>query len=140
MREQETCGTARDRNLSLAQRMLAGIGSDEDPQVVAAIFAANIRFEVPGDNGVLPWIGYRAAAEFRAGTRRDTEMRTFKVEDIQTSDTGVVVVGELASRIKATDKIVEAAFALILPIAGGLIKRSQMLEDNLAISPAACAA
>jgi ketosteroid isomerase-like protein len=41
----------------LAQELLAGIGKGKDPDVIAALFSENVVFEIPGDDGVLPWIG-----------------------------------------------------------------------------------
>jgi ketosteroid isomerase-like protein len=49
----------------------------------------------------------------------------------------VVIVGELATRIEATGKIIESAIAIILTVFDGGISRFQMLEDSFAVSRAA---
>lgn len=142
MPESPSTETARGRNMVLANRLLAGLRSREDPQTVAALFADNAQVEVPGDNGALPWIGYRvgrdAAAAFVAGTRQYLETLSFEVEEILVSETRALILGELASRIRATDRVVETAFALVITMAGGRIARFQLIEDSYAVSRAAC--
>jgi ketosteroid isomerase-like protein len=105
------------------------------------MFDDDALFEIPGDDGVLPWIGYRsgrrAVADFVANIRAMTEPLTFDVDDITASEARAVIVGKLATRIKATEKVVETAFAIVLSISGDRIVRFQMLEDSFAVSLAA---
>jgi ketosteroid isomerase-like protein len=130
----------RPSSILLAQRLLAAIG-EQAPAEVAAMFSDDAPFEIPGDDGVLPWIGHRtgrqAVVDFIIGIRTLTEPLAFDVADILANDTHAVIVGELATRIKATDKVVETDFAIILTTSGGLITRFQMLEDSFAVSRAA---
>ncbi|MEI9987014.1 MAG: nuclear transport factor 2 family protein [Aliidongia sp.] len=111
---------AQTQNIDLARELLAALDEGRPPEAVAALFANDVLFEIPGDTGVLPWIGQRsgrrAVADFVASTRAMTELLTFKVEDVMASDARAVIVGELATRIKATDKVVETAFAIVLTI------------------------
>jgi ketosteroid isomerase-like protein len=127
--------------VTLARRLLAGIGEGQPADLVAALFSDDVQFEIPGDDGVLPWIGHRtgrqAVINFISTTRALLEPLSFDVEDIAASATRAVIVGELASRVKATDKVVETAFAIILTIAGERIARFQMLENSFAVSLAA---
>jgi hypothetical protein len=129
------------RNVSLAREFLAALQEGRHPDAIAAMFGDGVLFEIPGDDGVLPWIGHRhgrgAVADFIAGTRSMAELLTFDVEDIMASDARAVIVGELASRIKTTDKVVETAFAIVLTISEDRIIRFQMLEDSFAVSLAA---
>ncbi|HLZ67166.1 MAG TPA: nuclear transport factor 2 family protein [Aliidongia sp.] len=126
------------RNIELARELLAALAAGGHPDAIAALFADDARFEIPGDVGVLPWIGHRsgrrAVADFIASTRAMTEPLTFEVEDVTASDARAVIVGELATRIKATDKVVETAFAIVLTISDDRIVRFQMLEDSFAVS------
>lgn len=66
-----------------------------------------------------------------------TEPIMFDVEDILASEARAVIVGALKTRIKATDKVIDSQFAIILTIADGRIGRFQMLEDSFAVSYAA---
>lgn len=129
------------QNVSIARDFFAALAEGRRPEAVATLFGEDVLFEIPGDIGVLPWIGHRsgrsAVADFIANTRALTELLTFDVEEVMASDAGAVIVGELASRIKATDKVVETAFAIVLTISGDRIIGFPMLEDSFAVSLAA---
>ena len=131
----------QDQNRRLAQQLLAGRGDGADADEIAELFSADVLFEIQGDVGALPWIGRRtgrgAVADFVRGTRSLVKQHRFEVQDILASDDRAVIVGELASTIEATGKVVELAFALILTVQGGQITRFQMLEDSFAVSRAA---
>jgi ketosteroid isomerase-like protein len=47
-----------------------------------------------------------------------------------------VTIGELASRVKKTDKLIETEFVLDMEIENGLITRFRMFEDSYAVSEA----
>lgn len=131
----------RQQNIEIAQAVLQGIASGQDPNDIASAFAENLRFEIQGDVGALPWIGRKtgrqAIAEFLHDQRTLTEPMAFEVEDILASDTRAVILGSLRSRIVATGKTTESQFALVLTIADGVIVRFQMLEDSYDVSRAA---
>jgi len=48
---------SQEQTARIAQQLLANIGSGADPDEIAALFSADVQFEVPGDVGALPWIG-----------------------------------------------------------------------------------
>ena len=132
---------SQEQNSRIARQLLAGIGEGADPDDIAALFSVDVQFEIAGDVGALPWIGRRtgrsAVSDFIRDTRRLIEQRRFDVQDILASDDRAVIVGELATRVNATGKIIESAFALILTVSDGEIARFQMLEDSFAVSRAA---
>ena len=127
-----------DRNIAIAQQLLSGIGEGRTPETLAAMFAEHLRFEIQGDAGVLPWIGHKtgrqAVADFFREIRVLTEPVTFEVEDILGSTDRAVIVGELATRIKSSAKVIHTQFAIILTISGDTITRFQMLEDSFGLS------
>ena len=88
---------SRQQNIGVAQKLLEGIGSGRDPAEIAALFGADLVFEIQGDDGVLPWIGRRtgrqAIADFIRDIRTLTEPVTFDVEDILTSDSRAAIIG-----------------------------------------------
>lgn len=49
----------------------------------------------------------------------------------------MVILGELATRVKRTNRTIEGPFAIVLTISGGRITHLQMLEDSFAVSQAA---
>jgi uncharacterized protein len=126
-------------NIAIAQQLLAGIGG-EDPDILAKMFAKDLRMEIQGDDGVLPWIGKKtgrqAAADFFRAIRVLTEPVKFEVEDVLGSDDRAVIIGELATRIKASGKVADSQFAIILTISSNTITRFQMLEDSFGLSRA----
>jgi len=132
---------SHQQNIAIAQKLLERIGSSQDPAEIAALFDADLVFEIQGDDGVLPWIGRRtgrqAIADFIRDIRALTEPVKFDVEDILASDRRAAIVGALQTRIKATGKITSTQFAIILTITGDVVMRFQMLEDSFDVSKAA---
>jgi ketosteroid isomerase-like protein len=128
------------QNIAIARKLLDGIGSGQDPAEIAALFDADLVFEIQGDDGVLPWIGRktgrRAIADFIRDIRALTEPLTFDVEDILSSDSRAAIIGALQTRIKTTGRITATQFAIILTIAGDVVTRFQMLEDSFDVSRA----
>ena len=129
------------QNIAFAQKLVEGIGGAQDPSEIAALFDANLLFEIQGDDGVLPWIGRRtgrqAIADFIRDIRTLNEPVAFDIEDILASDRRAVIIGALRTRIKATGKITAMQFAIILTITGDVVTRFQMLEDSFHVSKAA---
>jgi ketosteroid isomerase-like protein len=132
---------SRDKNVAIAQAVLEGIGGGKDPADIAALFDERLLFEIQGDDGVLPWIGRKtgrsAIADFIRDVRAMTEPVSFEVEDILTSESRAAIVGALQTRVKATGKLIQSQFAIILTVSGDLVTRFQMLEDSLDVSIAA---
>jgi ketosteroid isomerase-like protein len=132
---------SQEQNFRIAQQLLAGIGEGADPDEIGALFSVDVQFEIAGDIGALPWIGQKtgrsAASDFIRDIRHLVEHIRFDVQDILVNDDRAVILGELASRINATGRIIETAFALILTVSDGEITRFQMLEDSFAVSRAA---
>jgi ketosteroid isomerase-like protein len=132
---------SRQENIALAQALLRGLGDARPPSEIAALFAADLVFEIQGDAGVLPWIGRKtgrqAIEDFVRDIRAMTEPVGFDVEDILASDSRAAIVGALQTRIKATGRITATQFAIILTIVDGAVARFQMLEDSFDVSKAA---
>jgi ketosteroid isomerase-like protein len=132
---------SHQQNVAIAQKLLEGISSGQDPYEIAAPFDADLVFEIQGDEGVLPWIGRKsgrqAIADFIRDIRALTEPVTFDVEDILASESRAAIIGALQTRIKASGKITATQFAIILTISGDVVTRFQMLEDSFDVSKAA---
>jgi uncharacterized protein len=132
---------SHQQNIAIARKLLEGIGSGRDPSEIAALFDADLVFEIQGDDGVLPWIGRKtgrqAVADFVRDIRALTESVSFEVEDILASDSRAAIIGALQTRIKATGKIIKTQFAIVLTITGDVVTRYQMLEDSFDVSKAA---
>ena len=129
------------QNIAIARKLLDGIGGGQDPAEIAALFDADLVFEIQGDDGVLPRIrrrtGRQAIADFIRDIRTLTEPVTFDVEDILASDSRAAIIGAFQTRIKTTGKIIATQFAIILTITGDIVTRFQMLEDSFGVSKVA---
>jgi ketosteroid isomerase-like protein len=132
---------AQTDNIAIAQEFLRRLGSGGDPATVAELFTENMKWDIPGDESAFPWIGRQSGRQailsFLAETAEKIERIRLDIDDILASDTRVVILGSLASRVKQTGKVIETFFAIILTIADGQIIRFQMLEDSFAVSRAA---
>jgi uncharacterized protein len=132
---------SHQQNIAIAQKLLEGIGSGRDPTEIAALFDADLVFEIQGDDGVLPWIGRKtgrqAIADFIRDIRTLTEPISFEVDDILASNSRAAIIGALQTRIKATGKVIATQFAIILTITSDVVTRFQMLEDSFDVSKAA---
>ena len=132
---------SQEDNIEVAQRLLAGIGEAKDPESFAEMFAEDLRFEIQGDDGVLPWIGSKtgrqAFLEFLRERGVLTEPVKFEVEDIVAGADRAVIGGELATRVKSSGKVGASQFAIVLTISHGTVTRFQMLEDSFNLSRAA---
>jgi ketosteroid isomerase-like protein len=93
---------SQEQTARIAQQLLAAIGSGAEPDEIAALFSADVQFEVPGDVGALPWIGRStgrsAVSDFIRGTRRLLERVRFDVQGILANEDRAVIFGDLASR------------------------------------------
>jgi len=131
---------SKNDTLRLAQEFLSRMGSGAEPAEIAKLFSENMEWEVPGDTGVLPWIGKKsgkaAIIDFVNQSRAMIERIKFEVHDILASGNRAVILGSLASRLKRTGKIIETDFAIVLDVANGEIVRFQMLEDSFVVSQA----
>ena len=132
---------SHEQTRRVAQQLLDAMGKGAAPDEIAALFSADVQFEIAGEAGLLPWLGRRngraAVADFIRDTRRLIERVRFDVHEILASERRAVIVGELASRINATGKVFASAFALILTVSSGEITGFNLLEDSFGLSLAA---
>ena len=132
---------SQEQTVSIARHLLADIGRGAEPNAIASLFRDEVKFEIAGDAGALPWIGrwagHSAVSDFIAGTRRLLEIVRFDVHGILGNEAQAVIFGDLASKVIATGKMIESSFAIILTVSEGKISRFQMLEDSFAVSRAA---
>jgi uncharacterized protein len=90
---------------------------------------------------VLPWIGHKkgrsAFVDFVRDSDQMIERLGFEVHDVLASENRAIIFGELATRIKSTNKTIEQDYAIVLTIAGHEITRFLMLENSFATANAA---
>ena len=132
---------SQEQTKHITQEFLSRVGAGAEPGEIAGLFSPDLDWNIPGDAGALPWIGRMtgrgAVVDFISATRSLLEPLRFDVHDILASDSRAVILGELATRVKSSCKVIESPFAIVLTNSGGEITRFLMLEDSFAVSRAA---
>ncbi|SFT96014.1 hypothetical protein SAMN05192562_103362 [Kosakonia arachidis] len=125
---------------AVAEDFFHRIATAEDVNEIAALVSENVDWLVAGNTQVVPWVGRKhgrkGVAEFYAQIRTHLVSEHFELKDILIKDKHLVAIGELASRVKKTQKMIETEFVLDMFIENGLITRFRMFEDSYAVSEA----
>ncbi|MGF6604218.1 ketosteroid isomerase-like protein [Paraburkholderia sp. GAS448] len=125
----------------LAQQFLERLRSGAAPDEIASLCTPDLDWNVPGDPGALPWIGRKTGREAVSHFVRDARMMVegigFDIREVLASDDRAVILGHVRSRIKATGKLIDSEFAIVLTFAGAKIASFLLLEDSFAVSLAA---
>lgn len=128
-------------NLRLAQGFLEKLGAGASPDEIAALCTPDLDWNIPGDTGVLPWIGHKtgrdAIADFVRDTQTMIQREHLEIHDVLASNERAVILGHLRTRISATGRLIDSAFAIVLTFADERISSFLMLEDSHATSMAA---
>ena len=105
--------------------------------IVAEAFAEDVDWDIAGDTDTVSWIGRRrgktAVAGFFRDLRKDNDPQRFAIRKILADTDTVVVLGDLATRVKATGKLIETEFAIDITVQDGLIVRYRLIEDSFAV-------
>jgi uncharacterized protein len=128
-------------SLRLATRFLETLGSGAGPSEIAALCAPDLVWNIPGDTGVLPWVGLKhgrqAMHDFVIETQTMIKREGLEIEDVLASDSRAVILGHLKTRIINTGKLIDGKFGIVLTFTDDLISEFLMLEDSFATSVAA---
>ncbi len=124
----------------VAETFFHRIATAEDVNEIAALVSESVDWVVAGNTQLVPWIGRKygrnGVAEFYAQIRTHLSPEHFEIKDIRIKDKRLVAIGELASRVKKTQKLIETEFVLDMYIENGLITRFRMFEDSFGVSEA----
>jgi uncharacterized protein len=128
----------QETNLDLARQFLKLLAEQATPENFAELFSLDVRFEIPGEDGIFPWIGRKtgrsAVIGFVAGLRALTEPVKFEVVDVLASDTRAVILADFVTKIKATGRTIDSSAAIVLEISGATVTRFLMIEDSFEVS------
>ncbi|VXC36705.1 conserved hypothetical protein [Sphingomonas sp. 8AM] len=122
------------------EELFRRMGSGDPPERIAELVSDDVDWYVAGAVDRVPWIGRKTgragAADFyrQIGTLIVSER--FAVSDLLTNGNRVVVLGELASRVRETGKLIETEFAFDFIVEDGAIVRFRMFEDSHAVAQA----
>ncbi|MCL2892643.1 nuclear transport factor 2 family protein [Brenneria tiliae] len=141
--EQAPAATPREIAARYFERVAKFWAAPDDPQALAAIlelFADEVDWDIPGNLEVVPWIGPRRDSEAVGAFYHELAARLaperFEVQRILADDDTAAALGELASRVTATGRLIESPFAIVLTVRDGRIVRYRMLEDSHAVAAA----
>ncbi|BES85703.1 hypothetical protein PEC302107_11650 [Pectobacterium araliae] len=116
-------------------------GSGAPVEKIAELVSEQVDWFVAGDTSIVPWIGRKigkaGAAEFYAQIREQIESEAFEVCEMLAQGNRVVVIGELASRVLRTGKLIESEFCFDFTVENGEIIRFRLFEDSFAVAKAA---
>jgi ketosteroid isomerase-like protein len=128
-------------NRHLAEQFLGKLGSGASAEEIAALCAPDLDWNIPGDSGVLPWVGHKtgnsAIAEFVRDTQTMIQRESLEIHEVLASEKRAIILGELRSRVTTTTKLIDTPFAIVLTFSGDKIASFLMLEDSFATSNAA---
>ncbi|MEU9335550.1 nuclear transport factor 2 family protein [Streptomyces sp. NPDC048290] len=128
--------TAREAATALFDHLLSGATPDE----LAAHFAEDVDWFIPGDTAIVPWLGGPAGrvgvTELYTQLGRATRSQRFEVETILGDGDRCVVLGSLRTEVLATGRVIESDFAFDIAVRDGLIVRYHMFEDSWAVAQA----
>ena len=114
------------------QRLATG-----EPDEFTALLADDIDWLIPGDTNLAPWVGKRftrsGVADYLRRLRASVEPLRADVQHVLVDGDVAVAVGEFASRMRPTGKLVESIFFALFVVRDGLIVRYRLLEDSQAV-------
>jgi ketosteroid isomerase-like protein len=118
------------------------LANGQSPERVAEHFSETAEWNIWGDLESVPWAGHRTGragvASFVAQLRELTEPLAFHVERLVVEEDTVVAIGQLATRVIATERVIESAFAAHVVVRDGLIETYRFFEDTWAVAQAMC--
>jgi len=114
------------------------IGAGEPVEKIAELVSENVDWFVAGNTNTVPWIGRKigksGVAEFYTQLREQISSESFNVHEILSNGNRVVALGELASRVIRTGKLIETEFCFDFTVENSEITRFRMFEDSFAVA------
>ena len=123
------------------ERVGAFWAADDKPaksEAIADLFATDVDWYIVGDPALVPWVGKRqtrhSISAFYVELARYVEPRHFEVRRILSDDTMAVIVGDLASVLRPTGKLIPTPFVMEMVVDRGRITHYRLHEDSYAIA------
>ena len=122
-----------DETRALVERYFETL-ADGDPARIAAMFAEQVDWYIPGNEEIAPWLGRRGnpreIAEFFEQLLHNARMVRFDLHKLLVEDDFAVAVGTFASVMQRTGRLFESEFAVQITVRDGLIVRYRLLEEG----------
>jgi ketosteroid isomerase-like protein len=108
-----------------------------ESEPLTALLADNVDWDIPGNATLAPWLGPRSsrsgAAEYLRLLRANVEPISAEVQHVLVDGEMAVAVGQFASRMVKTGKVVESLFFAQFVVRDGQIASYRLLEDSQAV-------
>ncbi len=132
--------TETERTRRVAVQLFTDLANGRDPDQLAAHFAEDVDWYIPGDIDAVPWIGRKrgraGVAEFYRQLKELVVPEEFEVRNVLAERDRCVVLGSLVTLVRATGSRIESEFAFDIEVHDGLITRYHMFEDTWAVARA----
>ncbi|SNB64200.1 hypothetical protein SAMN07250955_10449 [Arboricoccus pini] len=126
--------------LAVIKEFFSRAANAENVEEIAELISDDVDWYVAGDIGQVPWIGRRngksGAANFYAQIRAEITSERFELKDMLVQGNRVLAIGELASRVNRTGKLIESEFIFDFVVEQGVITRFRLFEDSFAVAQA----
>ncbi|AKA06637.1 nuclear transport factor 2 family protein [Streptomyces noursei] len=123
----------------VVNELLKRIGEGDVPAVVE-LFADDAHWEIPGDPGIVPWVGRRTVAgipDFFRTMNRLTIRELFEIERVVVDGPNAVLIGRARVVVRSTGKVIDTPFAVDIVVnPEGRISRYYMFEDSWGVARA----
>lgn len=114
------------------------VGTMAPLEQIGALVAEDVDWFIAGDTAHVSWIGRKSgsagAQDFYRQIREKITSEHFAIHEILSQGNRVLVIGELASRVISTGKLIETEFVFDLVVEQGKIARFRMFEDSFAVA------
>ncbi|KIO78020.1 hypothetical protein TH53_06215 [Pedobacter lusitanus] len=110
---------------------------ERDIKGIIDLYSDQVDFNIPGNTDVAPWVGRRKnkteIAEFYDLLVQYLDHQSFIITNRFIQDNQAVITGNLASRVRSSDKVFKSDFSMQFTQENGLITHYLMLEDSYAL-------
>lgn len=124
----------------IVEAFYEALAGGQSPERVAELFSETAEWEIWGDLHRVPWAGRRTGragvAGFVSQMRELTKPLAFDVHRLVVEEDTVVALGQLATQVNASGRVIESAFAAHIVVRHGLIETYRFFEDTWAVAQA----
>ena len=108
-----------------------------EPEPIAALFAEQVDWFIPGNEEVAPWVGRRGTraevTEFYRMLFAAVTPLSVEMQHLLADGEVAIATGEFSSRMNATGRVLESLFSIDVTVRDGQIVRYRLMEDTHAV-------
>jgi ketosteroid isomerase-like protein len=109
-----------------------------DLQNLVNIFANDVKWEIPGNEKSIKWLGIRESKleveEFFKMLWKETEPVSAEIHKILFDSNDAIIKGVFTTKMLETEKVVTSVFFIHFTVSNGKIVEYTLLEDSYAVS------